>query len=65
MEKGETDSIIMVDWEGETREVKCSSTFVKGMDLSSPTHGLRSLREDCTCGKHQEIKIDFSWTIYL
>jgi hypothetical protein len=54
-----------MDWEGEIREVKCSSTFVKGKKLSSSTHGLRSLREDCTPGKHQEIKVDTSWTSYL
>jgi hypothetical protein len=46
-----------MDWEREVREVKCSSTFVKGMDLSSPAHGLRSLREGCALGKYQEIKI--------
>jgi hypothetical protein len=33
-----------MDWEGGIREVKRSSTFIKAMDLSSPTHGLRSLR---------------------
>jgi exonuclease III len=47
------------DWEGGTREVKCSSTFLKGMNLSSPTHGLR------TPGKHQEIEVDTSWSKYL
>jgi hypothetical protein len=54
-----------MDWEGVIREVKYSLTFVKGMNLSSPTHVLRSLREDCTPGKHQEIEVDTSWTIYL
>jgi hypothetical protein len=34
-----------MDWEGEIREIKCSSIFVKGMDLSLSTHGLRTLRE--------------------
>jgi len=52
-------------WEGEITEVKCSSTFMKGMDLSSPTHALRSLKEDCTPGKHQEIVVTTSCTTYL
>jgi hypothetical protein len=39
-------------WEGEIREVKCSSTFMIGIDLSSATHDLRSLKEDCTPGKN-------------
>ena len=39
-----------MDLEGEVREVKCLSTLVKGMDLSSPTHCLRRLSEDCTPG---------------
>jgi len=53
-------------WEGEIREVKCSSTFMIGIDLSSATHGLRSLKEDCTPGKkHQEIVVDAGWTTYL
>jgi hypothetical protein len=34
--------------EGKNREVKVSLTLVRGMDLSSLTHGLRSIREDCT-----------------
>jgi hypothetical protein len=39
-------------------------TFVKDMDLLSPTHGLRSLKDDCTPGKHQEIETDISGIIY-
>ena len=31
----------------------------------SPIHNLRSLREVCTPGKHQEIEINISLTIYL
>ena len=52
------------NWEGEIRQVKCTSTPMKGMDLS-PIRGLRSLREDCTPGKHQEIEVNISLTIYL
>jgi len=37
---------------GEIREVKLLSTLVKGMDLSSASRGLSSLREDCTPGQH-------------
>jgi len=33
-------------------EVKCSSIFVKYMDLLPPKRGLKGLREDCTPGKH-------------
>jgi hypothetical protein len=46
-------------------EVKCSLIFVKCMDLVPPTHGLKSLREECTPGKHWEIVIDISRTICL
>jgi hypothetical protein len=46
-------------------EVKCSSIFVKYVDLLPQTHGLKSLREDCTPGKQQEIDIDISRAIYL
>jgi len=35
------------------------------MDLLQATHGLESLRENCTPGKHQEIDIDISGTVYL
>jgi len=42
-----------LDYEGEIREGTCSLASVKGKDLSSPTHGLRSLREDSTPEKHQ------------
>ena len=52
-------------WEGEIREVKGSSIFMKGMGLSSPIYGLRSLKEDCTPGKHQVIEVNTSWTKYL
>jgi hypothetical protein len=51
-----------MDWKREIRDVNCSSKFVKEMALSSPPRGLRSLREDCTPGKHQEIEVDTSWT---
>jgi hypothetical protein len=54
-----------MDWEGEIREVNCSLTFVKEMDLLLVTYCLKSLREGCTLGKHQEIKMDISWTKYL
>jgi hypothetical protein len=37
---------------GEIREVKFLSTLVKGMDLSSTSRGLSSLREGCTPGQH-------------
>jgi hypothetical protein len=33
-----------MDWERETREVKCSLTFVKEINSLLPTHGLNSLR---------------------
>jgi hypothetical protein len=54
-----------MNWERETGEVKCSSTSMKEMDLLSPTHGLESLRENCSPGKHQEIEIDISLAVYL
>ena len=54
-----------MDEEGEIREGTCSLVSVKGKDLSSPTHGIRSLREDCTPGKHQQIEVGTSWTTYL
>lgn len=51
-----------MDLEEEIREVKCLSTFMKGLDLSSPKHGLRNLRELCKLGKNQKIEVDTSWT---
>jgi hypothetical protein len=48
-----------MDWEGEIREVKFPSTFVKEMNLS-PTHGFRSVREECLPGQHQKIEIDMN-----
>ena len=45
----------------EIRTVKCSLTFVKVMDVISPAHCLKSLREDCKPGKHQEIEINIKW----
>jgi hypothetical protein len=53
-----------MDLEEETSEVKCSFTFVKEMDLLPPRHGLRSLREDCTAGKQQDIKININCPVY-
>ena len=32
--------------------------FGKEMDMISLTHGLKSLREDCTPERHQEIEIN-------
>jgi len=46
-------------------EVECSPIFMKYTDLLPPTHGLKSLREDCTPGKHQESDIDISRTTHL
>jgi hypothetical protein len=40
--------LVHTDWEGFLREVNCSSTFVKGIALSSPTYGLRRPRENYT-----------------
>ena len=37
----------------------------KKMVLSSPTHGLRSLREDSTPGKQQEMEFDTIWSIVM
>jgi hypothetical protein len=54
-----------MDWETETKEVKCILTFVKELDLLSLTRGLRSLREGCTPGKLLVNNIDISWIIYL
>jgi len=51
--------------ERKKSEFKCSSIFVKPMDLLPPTHGLKILRKDCTPGKQQEIDIDISKTLYL
>jgi len=45
----------------EIGEVKCSLTFVREMDMISPTHGLKNLREECEPGKHQEIEITIIW----
>jgi hypothetical protein len=33
-------------------------------DWLSPTHGSGSLIEDCSHGRHQEIRVDISWTTY-
>ena len=46
--------------EEEIRQVKCLSTFMKGLHLSSPAHGLRNLREHCKPGKNQKIEVDSS-----
>jgi len=54
-----------MDLEEEIRQVKCLSTFMKGLDLSSPAHGLRNLRERCKAGKNQKIEVDTSWTTNL
>jgi len=49
LEMNHTETLLdHMDWEGEIREVKCLVTLVKGMDLSSPTHHLCRLSEDCT-----------------
>jgi hypothetical protein len=49
LEVNHTETLLdHMDWEGEIREMKCLLTLVKGMDLSSPTHRLRSLSEYCT-----------------
>jgi hypothetical protein len=72
--KGETITIIVRGWnsvwrynktmldltkpEGEIRQVKFSSNFVKELDLSSTTHCLESLIEDCALGMHQDVEID-------
>jgi len=49
-------------WEEEMQQVKHISTFVKRMDFHQLV--LKSLRGDCTPGKHSEID-DTSWTMYL
>jgi hypothetical protein len=54
-----------MDWDRETKEGKCLLTFVKELDWSSPTHGLRSLGEGYMPGNLQEINIDISWITYL
>jgi len=54
-----------MDLEEEIGEVKCLSTFMKGLDLSSPAHGLRNLREHWKPGKNQKIAVDTSWTTNL
>jgi hypothetical protein len=54
-----------MDWEIETKEVKCLLTSVKERVLLSLTRGLRSLREGCTRGKLQAININIGWIIYL
>jgi hypothetical protein len=54
-----------MDWEIETKEIKCLLTFVKELDSLSLTHGLRSLIEGSIPGKLQVINIDISWIIYL
>jgi hypothetical protein len=53
-----------MDWNIETKEVKCFLTSVKERDLSL-TRALRSLGEDCIPGKLKAINIDISWIIYL
>jgi hypothetical protein len=50
------------DWEGEIRVVKCLSNFQTGINFLSSAFSLRSLREDCTFGKHREIEVDSSGT---
>jgi hypothetical protein len=54
-----------MDWEIETKEIKCLLTSVKELDLLSLTRGVRSLREGCILGKLQAINIDISSIIYL
>jgi hypothetical protein len=54
-----------MDCEGEITEARSSLTFVKEMELLSPTHGMKSLREVRTPGKDQETEIDISWAICL
>jgi len=54
-----------MDLEKKIRQVKCLSTFMKGLDLSSPAHGLRNLRKRCKPGKNQKIEVDTSWTTNL
>jgi hypothetical protein len=46
-------------------QFKCSFTFVKEMELSSPAQGLKSLREDPTHGKQREMEFDTSWSVYM
>jgi hypothetical protein len=41
LEINHIETLDYMDWEGEMREVKCSSTFVKEMDLPSSAHGLK------------------------
>jgi xylose isomerase len=53
-----------MDWEGEIREVKFPLTFVKEMNLS-PTHGFRSVREECLLEEHQKIEIDMNWALLV
>jgi hypothetical protein len=50
-----------MDSYGEIRNVKCSLAVVKEIDLLSPTHSLRSLREGSAPLKHQENEPDISW----
>ena len=50
---------------GRRNQSTCSSTFVKEMDLSSPAHGLKSLIEDPTHGKQQEMEFYTSWSVYV
>jgi hypothetical protein len=38
---------------------------MKEMEWLSPTHGLKSVREDCAPRDWQEIEIYISWTINL
>jgi hypothetical protein len=79
--KGERSTIVFGDWGvvgdksywniavprglGRRNQFTCASTFVKEMELSSPTHGFKNPREDPTHGKQQEMEFDTSWSIYM
>jgi exonuclease III len=39
--------------------------FCERNGLLSSTHGSGSLQEDCSHGRHQEIRVDISWTTCL
>jgi exonuclease III len=64
-DKSYRNTLYHMELEEEIREVKCLSTFMKGLELSSPTHGLRNIREHCKPGKNQKIEVDTSWTTNL
>ena len=78
--KGDTNTIIMGDWNsvvgeesyrnivgphGLGRRNHRGQMLIKFCERNRLIVTNTSLREDCIHGRHQEIRVDISWTIYL